>query len=110
LEDLMKTHTKCISEVLKIRPVITMIEGEEKAKTIMVDKDDVYLLECEDISDDLLEDAKLTNELLFAFDDVLIDELEDAVKVIMCTLKKRKLKEEEKKEMSNFWSLKSNSF
>ena len=105
LKSLIQTHAKCLKESKRLRPIITMVEGEKRGEVLFVKGDDVYVLECRDVSEKLLEDPDYAEVLAAWFDDEeLAQEVNEAEKVIICTIKRRKMSKKEKEEVEELTS------
>lgn len=103
LKSLINTHAKCLKLAKGLKPIITIVEGEEKGKVLLLKDGHVYVLECKDVSRELIEDPTYADVLAVTFNDEgLADELTDADKVIICTIKKRKLDKKEVEELRDF--------
>ena len=102
LEDLVKTSSKCVGKAFDAKPIITFVEKETYGKSIMIGKNEIYFMECSDVSNKVLEDPFALGEVFELFDEELWEEIEEAERVILCTLKRREMSEREREELKSF--------
>jgi len=90
LKSLVSSHVKCLKSAKGLRPIVTLYEGEKRGKAFFVSGSDAYVLECEDVTERVLEDPGYAEVLAALFQDSSItSEASRAERVVICTLKRK---------------------